>query len=405
MSNQTFALINAKLVLPDRLVDRGAVVVEHSRISTVIEGHFDRRDQAIREVDLAGAYLMPGIIDLHSDSLEAEVNPRPQANLPLEFALANLERRLILSGVTTQFHAISFMNQEKTSRTVGQAAERAAFIARVRNDPHRVVDHHVLHRLDVWNPDAMDHLFASVRNFPVGYVSLNDHTPGQGQYRDVDHYRSFMKLWRQQRGQDEWTDDDIDGRMATRQADSATVPMVYGRVRAERENWPFMLATHDDDSPEKVDRQWEIGASIAEFPVTLDAARRARDRGMAIAVGAPNIVRGGSTSGNLDARELFAAGLADIMVADYHAPALPLAAFRVFQEGVVDLPTAIRTLTLNPALAMGFADRGAIREGHVADLAVVRVGSDLHPRVETVYRGGREVFTLRELTLVGDATW
>jgi alpha-D-ribose 1-methylphosphonate 5-triphosphate diphosphatase len=126
---------------------------------------------------------------------------------------------------------------------------------------------------------------------------------------------------------------------------------------------------------------------------------------MAIAVGAPNIVRGGSTSGNQDAQELFELGLADIIVADYHAPSLLLSAFQLVRSRVVDLPTAIRTLTFNPARAVGLADVGAIREGYRADLIVVREQSGSLPAVEAVYREGLELFAMREPVAVGGPAW
>jgi alpha-D-ribose 1-methylphosphonate 5-triphosphate diphosphatase len=133
---------------------------------------------------------------------------------------------------------------------------------------------------------------------------------------------------------------------------------------------------------------------VAEFPVTLDAAQRARERGMWIVVGAPNIVRGGSSSGNQDARELFEHGLADVICADYHAPSLPRSAFKLVKDGLCDLPGAVRALTVNAAQAVGMPELGAVREGWRADLILVRADASTPPTVERVLRGGREVFTL-----------
>src|SRR5262249_52842540 len=152
-----------------------------------------------------------------------------------------------------------------------------------------------------------------------------------------------------------------------------TVPAVYARVGREAAAQRIVVGTHDDDSPEKVDAQIRLGASVAEFPITLAAARQARARGMSIVVGAPNIVRGGSQSGNLDARELIAAGLADAICADYHAPSLLPAAFRLAREGLADLPRAVRMVTLNAARAVGLRDRGSLAAGQRADLILVRL--------------------------------
>jgi alpha-D-ribose 1-methylphosphonate 5-triphosphate diphosphatase len=153
-----------------------------------------------------------------------------------------------------------------------------------------------------------------------------------------------------------------------------------------------MLATHDDDSPEKVDAQWELGATVAEFPVTYEAAQRARDRGMHIVVGAPNLLRGGSQSGNLAAADLMSWGFADIICADYHAPSLFAAAFRAVEDGLADVPGAIRMVTLNPSIAVGLNDRGGILPGYSADLAVLRLDDAGFPQVESAYRQGRLVY-------------
>lgn len=403
-SDQESVLIDgAAVILPDRIVERGAVRLAGSRIAevadrrTMIHGSYDRT------VDARGAYLMPGIIDLHNDSLETEINPRPETDLPLEFALANMERRLLPFGVTTEFHAMAFMNMARNRRTVESAARRTEHIAQHRTSGRALIDHQILHRLDVWSPDSMDAIFESIDRFPVRYVSLNDHTPGQGQYRDLDKYIERMVAWTAARGGAPPDSGEVHTRIATRAADTKTIPTVYRRVRREAIRVPLVVASHDDDSAAKVDMLWDLGARVAEFPVTLDAARRARERGMWIVVGAPNIVRGGSSSGNQDARELFEHGLADVICADYHAPSLLRSAFRLVADGLIDLPRAIRTLTYNPARAVGMAEVGAVREGWRADLLLVRCGADGLPVVESVFRQGREVYALSAPQFAGAA--
>jgi alpha-D-ribose 1-methylphosphonate 5-triphosphate diphosphatase len=171
--------------------------------------------------------------------------------------------------------------------------------------------------------------------------------------------------------------------------------MVYARLSEERERRPFTIASHDDDSPEKVRALHGLGAAITEFPVDVDAARAAKDLGMWSIVGAPNIVRGGSSSGNQSAAELFSLGLADVICADYHSPSMLPAAFRLVDDGIADLPAAIRALTLNPARAVGLTHRGAIEPGCSADVIVVRREGRGIPMVERVLRGGAEVFSLQ----------
>ena len=188
--------------------------------------------------------------------------------------------------------------------------------------------------------------------------------------------------------------DDAIERMNARNADTETVPMVYARIAEERQRLGFEIASHDDDSPGKVDTLQTLGARVSEFPVTIEAAQRARELGMTIVVGAPNIVRGGSSSGNMDAEELFSLGLADVICADYHAPSMLPAAFRLVDDGVLDLPAAIRSLSFNAACALQRFDFGAIRFGYIADLVLVRRDGRELPQVERVFRSGRQMLSL-----------
>jgi len=395
---EQFAIINATVILPDAVLSGGAVLVRDGLIAEVAPAASALRQEPEHVVNAEGAYLLPGIVDLHNDGYEYELNPRPNAALPLPLAFATFERRLVSAGVTTEFHAISFMDRPSTGRSVSAAERASGYIATLRQDGFRAVDHQILHRLDVWSPAVLDMVFASVDRMPVRYLSLNDHTPGQGQFRDIAAYIARMKAYEETRGT---TPLDVDGMFRTiaeRGADTETLPAIYERLRVEAARQPLVVATHDDDSPEKVDFGWALGARVAEFPVTVEAAERQRERGMPIIVGAPNIVRGGSQSGNLDARELIQRGLADIICADYHVPSLLPAALRLVDEGLVGLPAAIRMLTLNAARAVGLTDRGAIAPGQLADLCIARVDGSGVPQIEQVFRQGRSVFSFVRAT-------
>jgi alpha-D-ribose 1-methylphosphonate 5-triphosphate diphosphatase len=388
---RSVAFVDADLVLPDRVLPRAALVVRDGRIVEIAASAAALRTACEHEVDARGAYLMPGLVDLHNDGLELEINPRPRTNLPLPLAFANCERRLIAAGVTTEFHAISFMDQAASARTATGAADRAAYVAHLQASGRAAVDHQVLHRVDVWSPDYLDLVFESTRRLAVRYLTLNDHTPGQGQFRDLARQVERLRDYAAMRGAAEPDRAEMERKIAARAADRQTVPAVYERVRSEAAAQGIVVGSHDDDSAAKVDALRALGASVAEFPITLAAARHARARGMSIVVGAPNVVRGGSQSGNLDARELVAAGLADAICADYHAPSLLPAAFRLVREGLADLPAAARMVTLNPARAVGQADRGALAPGLRADLILVRVEGEV-PHVEAAYARGRPVF-------------
>jgi len=389
----SLAITNAFVVTPSVVLENAAVGVEDGVICEVApDGRLTRAYE--QQVDARGAYLMPGVIDLHNDSLEVEVNPRPETNLPVEFALANLERRLLFSGVTTEFHAVAFMDNERSRRTVEGAILKAAYLRDYVQSQTQLVNNQILHRLDVWSPASLDAIFESMDRMPTRYVSINDHTPGQGQYRDLEGFKQRMVAWAERRGGRHGLDT-IEQRMQERGADTQTIPLVYRRISDEMQRRPFVISSHDDDSPEKVEVLHELGATLTEFPVTVETARRARELGMMIIVGAPNIVRGGSSSGNQSAKELFSLGLADVIVADYHAPSLLPAAFSLVDDGLADLPGAVRALTLNAATAVGIDNRGAVQPGYAADLIAVRRNGRAFPVVERVFREGIEQLTLR----------
>ena len=390
---QTCVITNAAVVLTDRVIPRGAVEIRDGLIADLTEG--PSRAIGPDVIDADGAFLMPGVVDLHNDSLEFEIHPRSLANLPLPFALATMERRLAAAGVTTEFHAVSFQEQVRKGRSVSEAEDRAAFIAGYDDSPARAVRHHILHRLDMRTPGVLESALPSLRRVRVPYVSLNDHTPGQGQYRDVERLIAMADANRAMRGDASVDSDWYRERMRRGMEDIETIPAFYRTVFEASSHVPMIISTHDDDTVAKVDEQLRLGATIAEFPITIEAASHARRHGMAIIVGAPNIVRGGSQSGNLSAHELVRQGLADIICADYHAPSLIPAAFRLVDDGLLTLPDAVRMISRAPALAVGLTDRGEIGPGLLADLCLVRRDAAGWPHVETTVVAGRQSFAFR----------
>ena len=371
-------LTNGTFVTPSGLIE-GSLVAE--------DGVIVRVDTAQRQggVDLHGALVAPGFIDLHNDGLEGEINPRPGIGLPLDFALGNFDRRAAASGITLALHAITFAGLEKKGRSLDVANERALAIRALGPDGS-VVEHGVLFRADVWQPDGLDALFERAAEWTNPIVTLNDHTPGQGQYRDIGIYRSAITKWTPID-----SDAEMDAYIATKIGFAAEHPELaeetFRRCAERVRTHGLILGSHDDDSPERTTFMRDLGATIAEFPVTIEAAWRARELGMTIVAGAPNIVRGGSHSGNVSAVELVDLGLCDILVADYHAPSLLLAVQRLADRGV-PLASAIAMVSANPARAIGRSDLGAIEGGKAATLTVVSVPRFGPWQVRMVIRNG-----------------
>lgn len=384
-------LTGGSAVLPDAVLDPASIVIEEDTI-VAVEGRTYPTSSTPREqvVDVSGKLLIPGLIDLHNDGLEGEINPRPGVNLPLPFALANIDRQLAGCGVTTEFHAVFFANMTRKERRLDEAVVRAREILHFGQSGRALVDHQVLFRLDLWTPRSLDLILQTVDLAAVPLVSLNDHTPGQGQYRDVSHFKRF---YREALGKtDAETDEEIDAQVQfAHDRPEVSARIVEGISAAARQRG-LTLMSHDDDTIEKVDQMAAAGVRVAEFPVTVEAAERQRALGMIVTAGAPNVVRGGSASGNLAAEALIARGLVDVLCADYHAPSLLLAAWKIARAGLVSLSEAICMVTLNPARAVGLDGRlGSLAEGKQADIAIVDLSSAL-PSVQATYRAGVACF-------------
>jgi alpha-D-ribose 1-methylphosphonate 5-triphosphate diphosphatase len=253
------------------------------------------------------------------------------------------------------------------------------------------VDFRIHTRFEITNPDTAPILEGLLSEKLVDLVSLMDHTPGQGQYANLERYVDFMVKW--MGIPREYLENDAKERMTKNMAEVANTPRNWDIAAevcrlAREHNIP--LASHDDDTPEKINKMHSLGVTISEFPVTLTAATYARELGMHTIMGAPNAYRGSSNTGNLSAMEAVKAGLVDTLSTDYY-PAAPLqAAFKLAREGVLPLHESVKLVSQNAADAVGLSDRGRIAEGLKADLVLVEEG--LHPRVRATLRNGEPIY-------------
>lgn len=374
-------LSELRLVLPDRVTGPAALRVQDGRIAEIAEG--PAPGPSIR---CDGLTALPGFIDMHGDMIEKEVEPRPGVPMPLPLAIGDLDRRLAAAGVTTAYAAVAFLPRgEGEMRSFARSSEMIRALRAAA--PGLGVDHRVHARFDVTMPDALGIVRGLVAEGMVDLVSLMDHTPGQGQYRDIDrHVAQVARL----RGVDEATarrlvEERIEARSQPAERLAATLDGIAAACRAAG----VALASHDDDSAAKVAMMAGFGVTLSEFPVTEDAAQEARARGMAIAMGAPNALRGESYSGNLSARAAHEAGLLDMLVSDYHPSAILPAVLTL--AGRVGLPAAAALAAQGPARALGLADRGAIAEGLAADLVLAETGG--LGRIRAVLRAGAPIFS------------
>ncbi len=380
--DECLTLTNGRIVLPGEVLERGSVSIRNGRIVHI--GAMPAASAA--SCDLDGAWLFPGFIDLHSDAIEMEIQPRPNCTLPMGIAIREMERKLISAGVTTIYHALSLSHAPTARKTRNtDVIERlAATLLEYRRSEQGLIRHRIHLRFEISNTAALASVHRMLDNRAVELLSFMDHTPGQGQFHNIEHYRGYLQ---EHHGFDAATVTryltDIQERDKTAY-DSLSILA----ERSRRQGIP--LASHDDDSCDKLDLIAQWCGVISEFPISLPVAKRARELGLSVIVGAPNLINGGSTGGNLSAVEAIQHGAANILCSDYYPPALMHAVFYLYRLGY-PMQDAVRLVTLHPAQTMGVDDAiGSIAIGKEADLLAVH-DSDGVPHLEQVWVRGRRI--------------
>jgi alpha-D-ribose 1-methylphosphonate 5-triphosphate diphosphatase len=348
----------------EKLYDRGYIVFDDVGVLEVGVG--DAPPHGTAAMDVRGGLILPGLVDLHSDVLEKCIEMRPGVLFEPEFALTALDRRLAASGITTFCHAISFADNELGLRSPDRAEALVRLIKDFDASPKSSVRHAVHGRFEVGSDKAREIFESLLLEGLLDMVSIMDHTPGQGQFRSFEafhhYYSGTYKLSREE-----------------------TASMAAAKVHKREQAWRDVgriaelasrcgtpLLSHDDDSREKVALVHDLGACGSEFPVTAEAAREARDRAMAVLVGAPNVLRGASSNSHLSAREAVSAGLTDALVSDYYPECLLQAPFVLHRLCAVPLELCLAHVTSRPArLLFHTVPCGLLKPGRPADVAVV----------------------------------
>lgn len=385
-----YAIVNAQVVLPDKVASDVDVLIEDEVITEIRPSNRSRKN-GYEYIDACGGYLMPGFIDVHADYIEHMAAPRPTSIMDLAMSLREAERELATHGITTMFHSLSLYGvsdfDTKPIRDPENTRKFIEIIDRTRKTSHLI--RHFFHaRFEIDNLARISELEEYLRSKRVHLVSFMDHSPGQGQYRDLEVYRKTLKGYRDL--SDEQIDRLIDERMRT-------VKMSESRIRelaALAREHGISIASHDDDSVEKLLLVSDYGSTISEFPINLKIAHEARRLGMRTVAGAPNVLLGGSHSGNLSAREAILDGAIDILCSDYYPAAILHAIFKLHREDGIDLAALVRMATLNPATAVRMdKEIGSIEVGKKADLLIVETVDDAFPACTSVFVDGRRVIS------------
>ncbi|WP_055047676.1 alpha-D-ribose 1-methylphosphonate 5-triphosphate diphosphatase [Devosia sp. A16] len=374
-----FALANARIVLSDEVVT-GSVLVRDGVIAAIDTGTVRAGE------DMDGDYVIPGLVELHTDHFENHYRPRPGVTWNAIAALQSHDAQVAGAGITTVFDAVRIGSDPETGDITADVRAMVDAVAEADASDRLRADHHIHLRCELATPDVAQQFEDNCSNPIVGLASLMDHTPGARQYTTLEHYIAYYQKKLR------LSDAEMTRFIADRQAErDKYADKNRAAILKRGREIGLAFASHDDATVAHVDEAVRDGMAIAEFPTTMEAARACHAAGLAVLMGAPNVVRGQSHNGNISAAELAKAGVLDVLSSDYVPFALMYAAFLLPERADnISLPQAIGMVTSRPAAAAHLGDRGEIALGKRADLVRVQ-RTDPVPVVRSVWRQGKRV--------------
>lgn len=371
---------NAQIVLEHETV-RGHVVVRDGRIADIGQG----RNGLAHAQDFDGDYLVPGLVELHTDNVERHLVPRPGVRWPTMPGILAHDADIASAGITTVLDAVACGSDfgKEWRKDICNAAVEGIMEARAAD--YLRADHMLHLRCEIVAEDMPESFARNIDNPVVRLVSIMDHTPGARQFVDESKFAEYYK------GKHGMNDEQLAEMIEKRKETQARfAPAHREQVVAGCHARGITMASHDDATVEHIAEAIAVGITISEFPTTVAAAQAARDNGLATIMGAPNMVRGQSHSGNIAAGELARLGLLDVLSSDYVPISLMQAAWLLNEQTGYSLPEAFQVVSANPARLLGLTDRGSIAQGKRADLVRVR-HTEHGPIVRRVWREGRQV--------------
>ncbi|WP_028611512.1 phosphonate metabolism protein PhnM [Paenibacillus harenae] len=382
-----YLITGGRIVTEEAILDGFDLLISGDQIERIVRrGEFVPEDD-IQVIDADGGYIAPGFIDLHSDYIEHMAAPRPTSLMDFNLSLRETEKELITHGITTMFHSLSLFKGSEYAYKPIREPENVKRLIDIIDEAHRskhLVRHRFHARFEIDNVEEIDNLKSYIAEKKVHLVSFMDHTPGQGQYRCLEVFRATVK------GYNNLSDEEI-GQIIDRhqQKEKLTIDGIRELALFAQEH-QIAIASHDDDSIEKLELVQSFGAVISEFPITLEIALKAKEKGMYTTAGAPNVLLGGSHSGNLSAAEAIKMNSIDILCSDYYPAAMLHAIFELNRKHGMDLAGMFKLVTLNPAKAVKLDHEiGSIREGKKADLLIIEEIEPEFPVITTVFVDGR----------------
>lgn len=383
-----YLITNGIIITEETLLEGYDLFVYEDRIAKIVRRGEFTPDENTEIIDASGGYIAPGLIDIHSDYIEHMTAPRPTSLIDFRLSIRETEKELISHGITTMYHSLSiFKSVDYKYRPIREPENVRKLVDLIDQTHHRkhLVRHRFHARFEIDNLEEIESLKAYIMEEKVHLLSFMDHTPGQGQYRDLELYKKTI------RGYEDVSDENVELIIANHQSKQKMTVDAIREIAEMAKARNIAIASHDDDSVEKLDLVQSFGTTISEFPITLDIARKAKEKGLFTIAGAPNVILGGSHSGNLSAAEAVNDGSIDILCSDYYPAAMLHAVFQLasqYEKGLVEM---FKLVTLNPARAVNIDEiLGSIREGKKADLLIIeRLEPDDFPVITAVMVDGK----------------
>ncbi|WCT14613.1 alpha-D-ribose 1-methylphosphonate 5-triphosphate diphosphatase [Mucilaginibacter jinjuensis] len=376
----SFIIYNATIITPNEVIEKASLLVEDGVIASIDRANI-LSDNDCDLIDAQGAMLMPGIIDIHTDALDAEIIPRPGADIPVAIAFRELERKMSGCGFTTVYHSLHMGYEVAELHSRSKYTRSEVFDTVHRSSIGQTLLNNKIHlRYELSGVYSYDAVIELIDKGYVSMLSVMDHTPGQGQYPKP----VFMAQMLKQGKTEEQALEEYEERISRPKISGEKLEALIQHAVKKG----IAVASHDDDTVEKVNLMHGMGVNICEFPINLETAEHAINLGMHVVGGASNILRGGSLTGNASMTEAVTKGVVDTLCSDYYPPAILHSIFKLHQQEGLTLPDAVKLASLHPAKAAGIGNQtGSIEEGKDADLLIVRMVDNIPMVTHTIVRG------------------
>lgn len=379
-------LTNAHIIKEDTSF-YGSIVIEDNIIVDIL------KDKIFNgEIDVNGSWVSPGLIDIHSDYIEKEFNPRPNTGFPASLALRYLDTRAITAGITTLFNGISFRESVDTARSIDEGIRIATILDEYIDKGYFLARHYIHARVDITNREILDDIDTILNFKNVKVAVYNDHTPGTRQFRDIKKYSDYVS------DRSGINREKILENINLLQQKKEQSKNILNEISKKLKESHLIIGSHDDTTLEHIDEAIQHGASFSEFPTTFEAASYAKKRGLNTIMGAPNLVLGRSQSGNISCRDAINMNLVDALCSDYHFPSMLSAVMYLVNNGFT-ASQAINLVTINPARIVKIdKEFGSIDKGKYADIIIFDFINN-EPIVKEVFINGKSVFKINDTIL------